>query len=141
MCMLFVVWFFFASRRRHKRCALVTGVQTCALPICGRRPRPPDFRGAYGGSEEEMQEPARIHLGSARSLHIAAFGRDMHGQPVEIGGQQYLARQAARPPPSGGKVEHILFHLALGRSEERRVRKEWVRTGRARGAAETSTKK
>src|SRR3546814_8854986 len=28
--------FFFSSRRRHTRCALVTGVQTCALPICGR---------------------------------------------------------------------------------------------------------
>src|SRR3546814_5394936 len=25
--------FFFTSRRRHTRCALVTGVQTCALPI------------------------------------------------------------------------------------------------------------
>src|SRR3546814_10768138 len=39
--LLFVVWisyvlavfFFFSSRRRHTRCALVTGVQTCALPI------------------------------------------------------------------------------------------------------------
>src|SRR3546814_3698945 len=29
--MLFL--FFFSSRRRHTRCALVTGVQTCALPI------------------------------------------------------------------------------------------------------------
>src|SRR3546814_20497596 len=29
MCFLF----FFSSRRRHTRCALVTGVQTCALPI------------------------------------------------------------------------------------------------------------
>src|SRR3546814_10854887 len=27
------VFFFFSSRRRHTRCALVTGVQTCALPI------------------------------------------------------------------------------------------------------------
>src|SRR3546814_6720619 len=43
--MWLVVWgaalhrvdFFFASRRRHTRCALVTGVQTCALPIS--RPR------------------------------------------------------------------------------------------------------
>src|SRR3546814_9610525 len=26
--------FFFSSRRRHTRCSLVTGVQTCALPIC-----------------------------------------------------------------------------------------------------------
>src|SRR3546814_9689336 len=32
--MLFVFYFFFfSSRRRHTRCALVTGVQTCALPI------------------------------------------------------------------------------------------------------------
>src|SRR3546814_18096969 len=31
------VWciFFLSSRRRHTRCALVTGVQTCALPISG----------------------------------------------------------------------------------------------------------
>src|SRR3546814_3636994 len=28
-----VFFFFFSSRRRHTRCALVTGVQTCALPI------------------------------------------------------------------------------------------------------------
>src|SRR3546814_2245320 len=28
------VFLFFSSRRRHTRCALVTGVQTCALPIC-----------------------------------------------------------------------------------------------------------
>src|SRR3546814_8773535 len=28
------VLFFFSSRIRHTRCALVTGVQTCALPIC-----------------------------------------------------------------------------------------------------------
>src|SRR3546814_4144941 len=34
----YVLVFFFASRRRHTRCALVTGVQTCALPISGRAP-------------------------------------------------------------------------------------------------------
>src|SRR3546814_7423956 len=33
-CFYFVFLFFFSSRRRHTRCALVTGVQTCALPIC-----------------------------------------------------------------------------------------------------------
>src|SRR3546814_5967370 len=32
----FLLFFFFSSRRRHTRCALVTGVQTCALPICGQ---------------------------------------------------------------------------------------------------------
>src|SRR3546814_7193280 len=35
------VCFFFSSRRRHTRCALVTGVQTCALPIS--RDKPMDF--------------------------------------------------------------------------------------------------
>src|SRR3546814_6460346 len=35
MCIWYssVYVFFFSSRRRHTRCALVTGVQTCALPI------------------------------------------------------------------------------------------------------------
>src|SRR3546814_9050647 len=33
LCICFC--FFFSSRRRHTRCALVTGVQTCALPISG----------------------------------------------------------------------------------------------------------
>src|SRR3546814_10322396 len=38
MCILLFCFFdffdfFFSSRRRHTRCALVTGVQTCALPI------------------------------------------------------------------------------------------------------------
>src|SRR3546814_9339351 len=32
--MSFCYFFFVSSRRRHTRCALVTGVQTCALPIC-----------------------------------------------------------------------------------------------------------
>src|SRR3546814_10278304 len=31
---MFMFIFFFSSRRRHTSCALVTGVQTCALPIC-----------------------------------------------------------------------------------------------------------
>src|SRR3546814_8833992 len=35
--------FFVSSRRRHTRCALVTGVQTCALPISPRRHFPASF--------------------------------------------------------------------------------------------------
>src|SRR3546814_335327 len=38
LCIFFfsLCLFFFSSRRRHTRCALVTGVQTCALPIFRR---------------------------------------------------------------------------------------------------------
>src|SRR3546814_3629599 len=35
LSVFFCLFFFFSSRRRHTRCALVTGVQTCALPISG----------------------------------------------------------------------------------------------------------
>src|SRR3546814_2815754 len=38
-CLMIVCFFFFSSRRRHTRCALVTGVQTCALPISRRLER------------------------------------------------------------------------------------------------------
>src|SRR3546814_5057124 len=37
MSVLYMSDFFFSSRRRHTRCALVTGVQTCALPIFPKR--------------------------------------------------------------------------------------------------------
>src|SRR3546814_13330149 len=48
----YVLLFFFSSRRRHTRCALVTGVQTCALPIWGNGgpvvPRPAAVRRSAG---------------------------------------------------------------------------------------------
>src|SRR3546814_4196232 len=42
LCVSFCV---FSSRRRHTRCALVTGVQTCALPISGPRRSLPHMLG------------------------------------------------------------------------------------------------
>src|SRR3546814_17020090 len=41
---LYYFSFFFSSRRRHTRCALVTGVQTCALPISSLLPSPRALR-------------------------------------------------------------------------------------------------
>src|SRR3546814_9404807 len=38
--MFVLFFFFFSSRRRHTRCALVTGVQTCALPILPKNVNP-----------------------------------------------------------------------------------------------------
>src|SRR3546814_16897650 len=39
-CIDAVIRFFFSSRRRHTSCALVTGVQTCALPIWQKPEKP-----------------------------------------------------------------------------------------------------
>src|SRR3546814_5817807 len=40
-----ICFFYVSSRRRHTRCALVTGVQTCALPIFSKYNRPPPWQG------------------------------------------------------------------------------------------------
>src|SRR3546814_1842320 len=87
----FALYFFFSSRRRHTRCALVTGVQTCALPICACR-RPEAARGAV-----VLQENCRLRLGlqgapvperrpqSKRWHHVCARqldpGPDIHPAP------------------------------------------------------------
>src|SRR3546814_4233118 len=71
--MLWFVWlyfhflsFFFSSRRRHTRCALVTGVQTCALPISASPWTPEEERRVREGYE---------HLGAAQLA--LALGRSL----------------------------------------------------------------
>src|SRR3546814_2594677 len=51
-----VGYFFFSSRRRHTRCALVTGVQTCALPIF--KTLLETLRVLAGEAHERKQAPA-----------------------------------------------------------------------------------
>src|SRR3546814_7721351 len=60
------VVFFFSSRRRHTRCALVTGVQTCALPILPATspsgwigPREAPRRETHGPCRDDLREHGR----------------------------------------------------------------------------------
>src|SRR3546814_11554792 len=55
---------FFSSRRRHTSCALVTGVQTCALPICRVWVVP------AGGDPENPQEVDRLRIASPAGSDI-----------------------------------------------------------------------
>src|SRR3546814_583772 len=64
---LFILCFFFSSRRRHTRCALVTGVQTCALPIS-------DMRATIGIADRGGDVEGGLIRGHARAL--AAAGRE-----------------------------------------------------------------
>src|SRR3546814_1137047 len=61
----YLSFFFFSSRRRHTRCALVTGVQTCALPIFFRNQ---GSSGLFRGARDLRPAPrGRKGIGSPRS--------------------------------------------------------------------------
>src|SRR3546814_7829183 len=54
-------YFFFSSRRRHTRCALVTGVQTCALPILLERTIV-HARGDVGADQDAARKGRRVGI-------------------------------------------------------------------------------
>src|SRR3546814_6831256 len=73
--------FFFSSRRRHTRCALVTGVQTCALPILGNGYYfTPELKQILGsgllnpfllpGQEQSAEGLAALQAASARGVQL-----------------------------------------------------------------------
>src|SRR3546814_2804359 len=109
---VFYVLFFFSSRRRHTRCALVTGVQTCALPIFSE------------GEKHDTSKPLasyciprsalhRCHVASVLCGHVScAIDRRRYSYPFWCSNTEAWITQR--------------------RSEERRVGKECVSTCRSR---------
>src|SRR3546814_15334979 len=118
-------FFFFSSRRRHTRCALVTGVQTCALPIAEHP------YASFAG--EVIPQAAFIRPGWAGKA------------PALIGGTVGGATETARELSGDGQIDPLKVGMAasagallqrptrLGRAvglpgstEERREGKECV---------------
>src|SRR3546814_4492988 len=113
--LLFCVCFFFSSRRRHTRCALVTGVQTCALPILsahGGQPRdrplarvgPPWlFVRCRAGDDPAVDRPAGLPLQPV----AVDLGAERPALSL-IEDELPLVRQgaSAHPPPSVRSEEH-----------------------------------
>src|SRR3546814_10914370 len=71
--------FFFSSRRRHTRCALVTGVQTCALPIYDYLAKPVDLRELLARIKAVLRRTERAtaetEADRPQAAHLARFGR------------------------------------------------------------------
>src|SRR3546814_14918442 len=118
--------FFFSSRRLHTRCALVTGVQTCALPILGGD----GARRAVGG--------ARAHRRPDRGRDRRAR-RDREPRPGQAAGIGALGGAAggggpvplfrrSRPQHRGG------CRRAVGPLSARGARRATLDAGRARRA-------
>src|SRR3546814_7621334 len=95
-----LIFFFFSSRRRHTRCALVTGVQTCALPISRRV------------SGATLVPPATF-IAQGKGFHLLA---------------DVAALGLAYQHQGGVTTRKFLRENPTVRSEERRVGKECVST-------------
>src|SRR3546814_9268260 len=104
----YFVFFFFSSRRRHTRCALVTGVQTCALPIL---------------SEIDAKRVATAH-------QLVSEGWREPLTVAEIARRSGLGKAKL----TQGFREMYKCTVAEARSEERRVGEECVSECRSRWA-------
>src|SRR3546814_11777795 len=80
--------FFFSSRRRHTRCALVTGVQTCALPIYGDAAN--RFQGVAAAA------PSQPRSSGASVKGIAGLGAYLYRSREPRGSGRDLARSEER---------------------------------------------
>src|SRR3546814_12984888 len=97
--MCFVWVFFFTSRRRHTRCALVTGVQTCALPIC---------------APARAAAPRRVALGTLRR-------RGRAHRPHRQGPRARRRLAGTRTTAAGGRRREDRKSLVQGTSVSVRV--------------------
>src|SRR3546814_11301943 len=141
--------FFISSRRRHTRCALVTGVQTCALPIFWvprSLPAAAAFstlvvaswvRAAFRWMREH--DDMRTLRGSAGATPVIVIGAGEAGREI-IGSMlrdpQSRWRPVAMldddPAKKHRRIRNVPVVGNLDRSEERRVGKACVHTCRSR---------
>src|SRR3546814_7189537 len=103
--------FFFSSRRRHTRCALVTGVQTCALPIFKQRQR---RRVEVAG--RELRKVARQQI---RAEIVASLdAREQAIARVEVIAARNEIDTLAETEQTIGAAIEAQFDGGLARSEE-----------------------
>src|SRR3546814_14292237 len=87
---------FFSSRRRHTRCALVTGVQTCALPISRndlwswwRQRRWPSAMRLTARSLRDARRDVAVRRGDRKSV---VYGKSVSVR-VDLGGRRIIKQK------------------------------------------------
>src|SRR3546814_7063101 len=112
-----IVLFFFSSKRRHTRCALVTGVQTCALPISQQD---------TGLIQAISQAPASVSFTAMAERQRQAVEVVMQDPDVDTV-SSFIGIDGTNTTVNTGRMQ-----IALKRSSELRVGKEGVTTCRYR---------
>src|SRR3546814_5587874 len=101
-----MILFLFSSRRRHTRCALVTGVQTCALPILRGRSSPKAYAiatEALGRNEDfdpAVDSYPRVMVGRLRRLLDRYYADTpwVHRLRVPQGSYEVVVQYRSAPP-------------------------------------------
>src|SRR3546814_7949600 len=102
------VFFLFSSRRRHTRCALVTGVQTCALPIFDSID--PIIRKQV--SVDVPKRPMVMRLGSTAESAAQPAPHFLPAPLVGNTGQQgQFVLPVSVPNPDGSSLEYDDFNF------------------------------
>src|SRR3546814_16896886 len=133
--------FFFSSRRRHTRCALVTGVQTCALPILAedyilKRTQAVTLKWAIEKYRERHQDPLLLRAGELFSTlttgRYATLKVETDAPSPRLLGMRDETRTMVKVDArSEGTTDQLFLTL---RSEEHRIGQGGGRRCRARGA-------
>src|SRR3546814_15250261 len=118
---------FFSSRRRHTRCALVTGVQTCALPICLRL-LSNSTRSSAARVRRILKQLLALKL-SACAIAVTPCGSSEAPKWRRIAAALTTAPTTVRGWPMAGRGG-----VFMRRSEERSVGTGGDSTGRSRGS-------
>src|SRR3546814_821438 len=137
---------FFSSRRRHTRCALVTGVQTCALPIYALRSSP-KARGRWGEqSLRNVLEQACLSPHADFRSEVSVDTDDGRLRPDVIvslpGGRELVIDakcslnaylDASQEVDDGLRTAHLKAHAASIRTHAQQLgaKDYWARFGKA----------
>src|SRR3546814_4763693 len=98
--MVLLLLSFFPSRRRHTGCALVTGVQTCALPIYPHRLSPTRHRGRRAASARHRRSRRAAAMSVYRTRILAAV--ESGAIPAVPGGMTHVDIEHAK----GCRADH-----------------------------------
>src|SRR3546814_7046782 len=130
MCVLASLDFFFSSRRRHTRCALVTGVQTCALPILRWKTNQHSFKvGAFYTRFSNFISLA--NTGNTRGVDGEVNPADADNDGLADGSGEEILPEAqflAVPAVFKGMEFEARFHIYEGRGDlDLNLRGDYVR--------------